>query len=54
MAKLHDAVASFDLEQLSSPLSDKERNSSEVIFVMLLEAASPAGRGFPDLFNQPY
>lgn len=39
---------------LYQTMAQQERKSSEVIFVMLLEVASPAGTGFPDLFNQPY
>lgn len=41
----------FDLERLSQSLSDNGvtwAESSEVIFVILLEVAFPIGRGFPD------
>lgn len=41
----------FDLERLSNSLSDNgvtRVESSEVIFVILLEVVLPTGRGFPD------
>lgn len=41
----------FDVERLSNSLSDNtvtRAESSEVIFVILLEVVLPTGRGFPD------
>lgn len=51
LAKLRSIMAPFDLERLSNSLSDNgvtRAESSEVIFVILLEVALPTGRGFPD------
>lgn len=51
LAKLRSIKVFFDLERLSNFLSDNgvtRAESSEVIFVILLEVVLPTGRGFPD------
>lgn len=51
LAKLRCIKVFFDLKRLSKSLSDNgvtRAESSEVIFVILLEVVLPTGRGFPD------